>query len=152
MIQDHTASDITNTTDGCCMIRGSAYRNIIKKLFSPEDCLGTLSYPTTTSSKLADAEITLADDLDTLVQIRYGGVKGILVPYPDEIFNRICMAEDKRSKPNQYVFAYRPSMLKYKNGPTWLEINGYAKNPTRARLNCAFIILLLTLGTQITVR
>lgn len=62
------------------------------------------------------------------------------------------MAEDKRSEPNQYVFAYRPSMLKYKNGPTWLEINGYAKNPTRARLNCAFIILLLTLGTQITVR
>ena len=61
------------------------------------------------------------------------------------------MAEDKKSKANQFVFAYRPSMLKYKGGPTSLEINNFSRSPTRARLNNAFVVLLLTLGTSTTV-
>ena len=31
MLLDRTASDRTTTTDGCCMIRESAYKKVIEK-------------------------------------------------------------------------------------------------------------------------
>ncbi|KAL5508616.1 hypothetical protein ACEPAH_6235 [Sanghuangporus vaninii] len=73
--------------------------------------------------------------------IRRGGIKGLLVAYPDDIFDIICRMNKIRT-PGQYKFAYRPSMLKYTGGPTHIEINGISEAPRRARLNLSIIVIL----------
>lgn len=89
------------------------------------------------------------DHLCTVFQIRRGGIKGLLVRYPDEKFDRFCYDTNSRTwDMPMHVIAYRPSMLKYEGGPTVLELNNYAHYPRSARLNVQSILLLLTLGIR----
>lgn len=97
---------------------------------------GYLWYATVPLSKA-----TLTTCVITVFQIRRGGVKGILVRYPDETFDRICSRGRVRGK-----IAIRPSMKKYSGGPTMLEIQDVSRPPRNARLNRMFIPLLMTLG------
>lgn len=80
---------------------------------------------------------------------RRGGLKGLLVSYPDEIFEqKIC----KSAQSSQVMIAYRPSMLKYKRGPIMLEIQNVPdKHPPPARLNYFFVVQLLSLGVKMNV-
>lgn len=80
-------------------------------------------------------------------QFRYGGYKGILVAYPDKLFDTLYDGE-----PGKYVIAVRPSMLKYEGGPSVIEVNNVSMPPFPARLNHAFVVLLLTLGVKLEVR
>ena len=79
-------------------------------------------------------------------QIRRGGIKGLLVRYPDVDFERLCGRSSHRG-----WIAYRPSMLKYDGGPTILEINNHNAHPMPARLNVQFMLLLLSLGVPFEV-
>lgn len=83
-------------------------------------------------------------------------MKGLLVAYPDEIFDvlwgNIMRTESGVSRMPESVFAYRPSMLKYRGGPTEIEVHGYSEPMDSARLNFQFIVLLLYLGVEIEVR
>lgn len=78
---------------------------------------------------------------------RLGGVKGLFVAYPDHIFDKMCCHD----VPDKYMLVYRPSMQKYKQGPTMLEITGVSTPPSVGRLNQYFILLLLTLGVPMMV-
>lgn len=82
-----------------------------------------------------------------MFQIRRGGIKGLLVAYPDREFDRIC------SK-HRAMIAYRPSMYKYNGGSTALEVIATSSSTeiSSSRLNYSFIIQLLTLGVRIGVR
>ncbi|OCB88345.1 RdRP-domain-containing protein [Sanghuangporus baumii] len=73
--------------------------------------------------------------------IRRGGIKGLLVAYPDDKFDTICRMNKIRI-PEQYKFVYRPSMLKYRGGPTHIEINGISEAPKRSRLSLPIIVIL----------
>lgn len=83
-------------------------------------------------------------------------MKGLLVAYPDEIFDvlwgNIMKTDSGVSRMHECVFAYRPSMLKYRGGPTEIEVHGYSEPTDSARLNFQFIVLLLYLGVDIEVR
>ncbi|TRM55909.1 RNA dependent RNA polymerase-domain-containing protein [Schizophyllum amplum] len=111
-ISDKPAEDGTLFTDGCGLIRDSCASEVCSALGVPEDT--------------------------SVFQIRRGGVKGLLVRYPDEVFDLLCPG------PNMKV-AIRPSMIKYQGGPTVLEVHNVSRRPRSARLNKHFIILLLTL-------
>lgn len=94
--------------------------------------------------------------LGAVFQIRRGGIKGLLVRYPDSVFDTIC-AEQSASSPREhspphYLIAYRPSMLKYKGGPEMLELNDHSEHAPPTRLNVPFIMLLLTLKVPLQVR
>ncbi|KAL1730421.1 RNA dependent RNA polymerase-domain-containing protein [Schizophyllum commune] len=116
-IPDLAATDGTLFTDGCGLIRDSCAAEVCSALEISEDT--------------------------TVFQIRRGGVKGLLVRYPDAVFDRICSKAGRRGP---MKIALRPSMRKYSGGPTALEIHSAARRPRSARLNKHFIILLLTLG------
>lgn len=88
-------------------------------------------------------------DFDEVVQIRIGGIKGLLVVYPDDIFYALCSRANGGRRSNNYNVTYRPSMLKYTGGPLWFEINKVSQRPTPARFNNGFIILLLTLDRRL---
>uniref|UniRef100_D8QDB2 RNA-dependent RNA polymerase n=1 Tax=Schizophyllum commune (strain H4-8 / FGSC 9210) TaxID=578458 RepID=D8QDB2_SCHCM len=119
-IPDFQATDGTLFTDGCGLIRDSCAAEVCSALEIPEDT--------------------------TVFQIRRGGVKGLLVRYPDVVFDRICRDAGRRGP---MKIALRPSMRKYPGGPTVLEIHSVARRPRSARLNRHFIILLLTLGVRL---
>ncbi|EMD41133.1 hypothetical protein CERSUDRAFT_111700, partial [Gelatoporia subvermispora B] len=98
------------------------------------------------------AEICHAHELPadtTVFQVRRGGIKGLLVRYPDDKFAELCAKHRGIPTPPSIKMAYRPSMLKYSGGPTALELNDCSRCPTSARLNAQFIIMLLTLGINI---
>ncbi|KAI5121988.1 hypothetical protein M0805_001821 [Coniferiporia weirii] len=122
-IPDLVAKDGTLTTDGCGLIRESAAKDIRAKLN--------------------------VHPLAAVFQIRWAGTKGLFVAYPDKEFDRICAEVDRSSKPGQYLIAYRPSMLKYSGGPTIIDVNKESMTPPGAKLNHAFIVLLVTLGVKI---
>lgn len=84
--------------------------------------------------------------LNLVFQVRRGGVKGLLVRYPDEKFERL----GGTSSP-LHLIAYRPSMYKYEDGPTTLEINNHNLPPAPAHLNVQFTVLLLSLGVPVDV-
>lgn len=91
-----------------------------------------------------------------MFQVRYGGVKGIVVAYPDADFDVIC--SDIRNKMRQpvgdmrpYKIAYRYSMQKYDLGPASLEVHACSHPPRSASLNFAFVLLLLSLGIAVDV-
>ncbi|OSD01932.1 RdRP-domain-containing protein [Trametes coccinea BRFM310] len=113
-IPDFAALDGSLHTDGCGMIRDS---------FAKEVC-AVHGFPSDT----------------TVFQVSRGGIKGILVRYPDEKFERICGRRSSRAK-----VAFRPSMLKYTGGPTVLEINDHNMSSAiaPARLNFQLIAHLL---------
>ncbi|KAH8813446.1 RNA dependent RNA polymerase-domain-containing protein, partial [Flagelloscypha sp. PMI_526] len=113
-LNDEYADDGTLVTDGCGMIRDSFAKEVIQRHELLEDT--------------------------TVIQIRLGGIKGVLVRYPDDVFDLKCGQGKK--------IAYRPSMLKYEFGPSILEIQNISKPPRLARLNEQFIYLLLTLGAK----
>ncbi|KAI8984846.1 RdRP-domain-containing protein [Trametes punicea] len=119
-IQDLVAADGSLHSDGCGMMRDSFAQRLCAIHNLPGDT--------------------------TVFQIRRGGIKGVIVRYPDETFDRLC----KTTSPS-VVIAYRPSMLKYDGGPTNLEINNYNSAPAPARLNFQFMVLLLTLGVPVAV-
>ncbi|KAI0959118.1 hypothetical protein AcW1_004042 [Taiwanofungus camphoratus] len=122
-LDDYYAADGSIHSDGCGMIRDS---------FAAEVCRFNDLPPDT-----------------NVFQIRRGGIKGLLVRYPDEKFDRFCYDTNSRTwDMPMHVIAYRPSMLKYEGGPTVLELNNYAHYPRSARLNVQFILLLLTLGIR----
>ncbi|KAJ7634456.1 RNA dependent RNA polymerase-domain-containing protein [Roridomyces roridus] len=82
---------------------------------------------------------------DTSVfQIRLGGIKGTLARCLDGRFDALCGSTGKK-------IAYRPSMLKYENGPRILEVQQVSKPPKSGRLNKQFILLLMTRGISIAV-
>ncbi|KAL5488413.1 hypothetical protein ACEPAI_6531 [Sanghuangporus weigelae] len=114
-IEDDIADDGVCTTDGCGIIRESYAKEIRSRHnFDSRTCV---------------------------FQIRRGGIKGLLVAYPDDEFDTICRMNKIRT-PEQYKFAYRPSMLKYSGGPTHIEINGISEAPKKARLSLSIIVIL----------
>ena len=84
-----------------------------------------------------------------MFQVRRGGMKGLLVRYPDDKFDALCAIHADSDTP--FLIAYRPSMRKYSGGPTVLELLNHNSSPTAARLNVQFIVLLLTLGVSLSV-
>lgn len=92
----------------------------------------------------------------TVFHIRRGGMKGLLVTYPDEIFDvawgNTIEERFRQAKMPEYDFAYRKSMLKYRGGPTAVEVHGVSEPMEAARLNFQFVVLLLYLGVDIKVR
>ena len=88
--------------------------------------------------------------------IRRGGLKGLLVAYPNEVFddrwgNAIQEGRARLAQAPNIVLAYRSSMLKYRGGTTEIEVHDISKPPDTARLNLQFIVLLLKLGVERTV-
>ncbi|RPD55098.1 RdRP-domain-containing protein [Lentinus tigrinus ALCF2SS1-7] len=80
-------------------------------------------------------------------QIRLGGIKGVLVRYPDDIFDNLI----GEGEYGPYNIAYRPSMRKFKGGPTELELVNVSQTPRTAHLNIQLILLLITLGVPLNV-
>ncbi|KAI0655297.1 RdRP-domain-containing protein [Cubamyces menziesii] len=119
-IPDLFAVDGSVHTDGCGIIRDSIAARLCTEHDLPSDT--------------------------TVFQIRRGGIKGLLVRYPDVDFERLCGRSSHRG-----WIAYRPSMLKYDGGPTILEINNHNAHPMPARLNVQFMLLLLSLGVPFEV-
>ncbi|THH10624.1 hypothetical protein EW145_g1192 [Phellinidium pouzarii] len=67
---------------------------------------------------------------------------------------RDCRASDGTlttdgSKPGQYKIAFRPSMHKYDGGSTVVDVNNISSTPICAKMNHAFIVILLTLGVKL---
>ncbi|KAJ7723330.1 RNA dependent RNA polymerase-domain-containing protein [Mycena maculata] len=92
-----------------------------------------------------EISVILGIPFDTSVyQIRLGGIKGTLTRCPDDLFDELCGCSDKK-------IAYRPSMVKYNEGPHILEVQQVSKPPKSGRLNKQFILLLLTLGIPFSV-
>ena len=85
-----------------------------------------------------------------MFQVRRGGIKGLLVRYPDDAFDRHCR-KHPQARRGHFMIAYRPSMFKYGGGPTVLELNNHNSPPPAARLNIQFTALLLTLGVPLEV-
>lgn len=145
-IPDRHAEDGTCTTDGCCIIRESEaakIRNILRV------------HPQTAGMQFIFIPVLHMGFthciFGAVFQFRRGGQKGLLVAYPDEDFDKICVRANPRARHVKYIYAYRPSMHKYDGGPTMIEINKVSGPPRSARLNLSFIILLLTLGTKLEV-
>ncbi|KDQ55913.1 hypothetical protein JAAARDRAFT_208175 [Jaapia argillacea MUCL 33604] len=124
-VPDLQAEDGSLSSDGCGMIRESVARSICE----------THKLPIDTS----------------VFQIRRGGIKGLLVSYPDEDFDDILLYPYQVARPNQYSIMYHPSMLKYEGGPSELELLGISSCPPSARLHRHFIILLLSRGISLGV-
>lgn len=153
-MEDLRAPDGSLHTDGCGLIRGSFAREICVVLKLPLDTSGM--------SLTCDAVLwhfvilCCADVRFPVFQIRRGGVKGLLISYPDEDFECLCNNRnkllDKREVGSEIVLAFRASMLKYEGGPTMLELNDHSVRSNHARLNESFILLLLTNGVRIEVR
>ncbi|KAI0751822.1 RdRP-domain-containing protein [Daedaleopsis nitida] len=122
-VPDLVAQDGSLHSDGCGMIRDS---------FATEVCTRHGLPPDT-----------------TVLQIRRGGIKGLLVRYPDERFDSLCQRHCAGG--TLPVITYRPSMYKYDGGPTVLELNNHNGAPAAARLNFQFTALLLTLGVPLDV-
>ncbi|KAF7352146.1 RNA-dependent RNA polymerase [Mycena venus] len=117
-LPDLKASDGSLTSDGCGLIRASYCSEISSFLEVPSDT--------------------------AVFQIRLGGIKGVLMRCPDDLFEQICGCSNKK-------IAYRPSMLKYEGGPQVLEVQNVSRPPKSGRLNKQFIVLLLTRGIPLTV-
>ncbi|KAI0686125.1 RdRP-domain-containing protein, partial [Earliella scabrosa] len=124
-IPDLKAPDGSLHSDGCGMIRHSFATQICSRHGLPSDT--------------------------TVFQIRRGGIKGLLVRYPDEKFDELCRKHSSKSSDSDSVIAYRPSMLKYNGGPTVLELNNHNSSPAAAHVNIQFTTLLLTLGVPLEV-
>ncbi len=77
-------------------------------------------------------------------QIRRGGIKGNLVRYPDDVFDKLVGT----SEHGPYKIAYRPSMLKFTGGPTQIELVNHSNAPGAAHINIQLILLLSTLGVR----
>ncbi|PIL36406.1 RNA-dependent RNA polymerase [Ganoderma sinense ZZ0214-1] len=122
-IPDLLAPDGSLHSDGCGMIRDTFAAQVCKQHDLPPDT--------------------------TVSQVRRGGIKGLLVRYPDDAFYRHC-GKDPQAQ-SGLMIAYRPSMFKYEGGPTVLELNSYNSPPPVARLNLQFTALLLTLGVPLDV-
>ncbi|KAI0637535.1 RdRP-domain-containing protein [Trametes polyzona] len=116
-LPDLRAPDSSLYTDGCGMIRDSFAKRLCEKHDLPPET--------------------------SVFQVRRGGIKGILVRYPDDNFVQLCGCSPSA------LIAYRPSMYKYDGGPTTLEINNYNQPPTPARLNVQFIVLLMSRGVPV---
>ncbi|THG97967.1 hypothetical protein EW145_g7507 [Phellinidium pouzarii] len=133
LIADRETSDCSLATDGCGMIRESQAIIIRKQL----------NLKTNTSVFL----------------VRFGGVKGLLVAYPDSQFEKQCRHICKRMNKSdqqfddlsEYKLAYRYSMLKYHNGPDIVEVHSYSSSAPSASLNHAFVVLLLSLNVPLQV-
>jgi RNA-dependent RNA polymerase len=82
-------------------------------------------------------------------QIRIGGVKGLLVAYPDDLFEALCVKHKSGCTCYKLKLGFRGSMLKYEGGPRDIEVNRISHDPTPARINHGFIILLLTLDRKL---
>lgn len=93
----------------------------------------------------------LTRGMPPVFQIRRGGIKGLLVRYPDETFDRLCRNRARMRRGTNVAIAYRPSMYKYGGGPTNLELNNHSSPPASARLNIQFMVHLLTLGVPFSV-
>ncbi|KAI0717592.1 RdRP-domain-containing protein [Cerioporus squamosus] len=119
-IPDLTAPDGSLYSDGCGMIRDSFAAQLCTKHDLPSD--------------------------SSVFQVRRGGIKGLLVRYPDDKFDVLCGAHAQADVTP--LIAYRPSMHKYEGGPTILEINNVNSPPAAARLNVQLMVLLLTLGVS----
>ncbi|KAH9936832.1 RdRP-domain-containing protein [Epithele typhae] len=127
-IPDLVAADGSLHSDGCGMIRDSFAAQVCAHHGLPPDA--------------------------TVFQIRRGGIKGLLVRYPDSKFDNFTGRSRPRTRASastQPVIAYRPSMYKYAGGPTCLELNQYNAAPGAARLNVQFMVLLLTLRVPVPV-
>ncbi|KAK7013090.1 RNA-dependent RNA polymerase [Favolaschia claudopus] len=118
LLDDLFADDGSLTSDGCGLIRHS---------FCSEIC----------------EQLGVAPDTAVL-QIRWGGTKGLLVRCQDDLFDEMCGSPDKK-------IAVRPSMIKYKGGPRVLEVQNVSRPPKSGRLNKLFIALLLTCGIPLSV-
>ncbi|KAH9950119.1 RdRP-domain-containing protein [Amylocystis lapponica] len=119
-LKDWRAQDGSLHSDGCGMIRDSLAAQVCSKLELPSDT--------------------------SVFQIRRGGIKGLLVRYPDKKFDKFCgLTRRQMASQPPYLIAYRDSMLKYEGGPTMIELNDHSSSPPSARLNIQFIILLLCL-------
>ncbi|KZT13262.1 RdRP-domain-containing protein [Laetiporus sulphureus 93-53] len=129
LLDDLRANDGSLHSDGCGLIRESLAVQLCRQINIPYDT--------------------------SAFQIRRGGIKGLLVRYPDETFDQLCShyhgRANGRGSTSKYSIAYRRSMVKYKGGPITLELNNYSTCPGSARLNVGFILLLLTLGIPYTV-
>lgn len=132
-IPDKRAVDRSLTTDGVGMIRESLAKEVRASLELPEDTTGKPLRTSTTCCLRC-----------TAFQSRLGGIKGMFCAYPDDVFDRIVRCTGK-------TIAYRPSMYKYDNSLTELEICSVSRRSGRARLCVQFILLLLSLGTPIAV-
>ena len=71
-------------------------------------------------------------------------MKGVLVRYPDDIFDRLVGTDGQ----GPYKIAYRPSMVKFDGGPTQIELVNCSNAPGAAHVNIALILLLTTLGVN----
>ncbi|OBZ65419.1 putative RNA-dependent RNA polymerase 1 [Grifola frondosa] len=123
LIEDWKAPDGSIHSDGCGAIRDSFACELCSRHELPSDT--------------------------RVFQIRRGGIKGLLVRYPDDKFDRICFSQKSRSSlkgARSYLIAYRPSMLKYEGGPTALELANHSSRPAPARLSVHMILLLLSLN------
>ncbi|TBU29169.1 RdRP-domain-containing protein [Dichomitus squalens] len=123
-IPDLTAPDGSLHSDGCGMIRDSFAAQLCARHNLPPDT--------------------------TVFQVRRGGIKGLLVRYPDNEFDVRCRTHS-RTRGGHYMIAYRPSMFKYAGGPTCLELNNHNSPSASARLNVQFMALLLTLGVPFAI-
>ncbi|PBK97196.1 RdRP-domain-containing protein [Armillaria gallica] len=91
LLEDLTADDGSDCSDGCGMIRDS---------FANQVCS------------------TIGVSEDTCVfQIRLGGIKGLFVRYKDEVFDRICGGSEAEVAYRRSMFKYEdgPSMLEVQN-------------------------------------
>jgi RNA-dependent RNA polymerase len=120
-IPDVLAADGSISTDGCGLIKDNLALRISREMCLPEDTC--------------------------VFQIRLGGTKGVLTRMPDDIFERICVRARVATSATAEI-AYRPSMKKYHDGPSILEIQNVSQSPrfSGARLNKCFILILLTRG------
>ena len=138
-IPDKESRDGTLVTDGCAYIRQSEAVEIFAELPAPEDTSGMRS-----------GYFTLNPHAERLVvlQIRIGGIKGLLVVYPDDIFEALCSKVNGGRDSRKVKLTFRPSMFKYPGGPRWIEVHQRSQRSTPARFNNAFVILLLTLNRR----
>ncbi|KAI1792587.1 RdRP-domain-containing protein [Ganoderma leucocontextum] len=123
-IPDVLAPDGSLHSDGCGMIRDTFAAQVCARHDLPPDT--------------------------SVFQVRRGGIKGLLVRHPDNVFDRHCR-KHPQARSGHYMIAYRPSMFKYEGGPTVLELNNHNSPPPAARLNIQFTALLLTLGVPFAV-
>ncbi|KAI0717586.1 RNA dependent RNA polymerase-domain-containing protein [Cerioporus squamosus] len=120
-IPDIEARDGSLHTDGIGMIRDS---------FAAEVC-----------------EVNELPYVTSAFQVRRGGIKGVLVRYPDDVFDKLVGVGEA----GPYSIAYRPSMLEFEGGPTELELVNVSQAPLPTHLNIQLILLLTTLGVLLSV-
>ena len=84
-----------------------------------------------------------------VLQFRLGGIKGVLVAYPDDHFEALCTKYKPGCGSHKLKIAYCGTMLKHEGGPRDIEANRVSQDPTPARINHGFIVLLLTLDRKL---